>query len=112
MTTISPAYADKLRRLQELLPGAGLLDECPCNIVGQQCNACFGGTRPLTRCWLECINCGGTGTVAPPLEVLLGRLVRANRLLVRPAVWNSWLDKAIPEYALLDSMLAALGEKP
>ena len=101
MTTIPPAYAAKLRRLQELLPGAKLLDPCP-DPAGDS-----NGHRLHSRCH-------GTGAVVPPLEVLLGRLVRAAQAQFG-AIWlyrhRDWLLMADPEDALVDAMLAALGEK-
>lgn len=136
MTTIPPAYADKLRRLQELLPEAKLLDECPCLKLQSKarcCNCERRGTKPLHNVYGDCAYCDATDAVVPLLEVLCGRLVRAAvhlpglyindiehtgdaylvqvTCVTRPNVPQYDGEGSEPEYALLDAVLAALGEK-
>ena len=114
MTTISPAYAAKLRRLQELLPGAKILDPCP-DPAGDS-----NGHRLHSRCH-------GTSKVVPPLEVAFWRMVlyRGSVELYQASLDNEtelqWVEHHYgikdednphgenPFVALLDAMLAALG---
>ena len=134
MTAIPESQALAYRRLAALLPEAGLLEPCPC----------IQYIRDREQSWIRCLPCsdceeahfdhekspcevfcGGTGTVVPPLEVWMGRLVRARPVGVQiyqyldGSVW--WAGDAItgemgydavaPEYALLAALLQALGEK-
>ena len=59
-------------------------------------------------CPPHCSGCGGTQVTVPPLEVWLGRLVRAKRWAWTQSYW--WLSDE-PEFDLLALMLATLGEK-
>ena len=118
--TIPESQAAAYRRLAALMPEAGLLDAC----------GCFGNRDD---CYYEhkenCVwGCNGTGKLVPPLEVWLGRLVRAALgqgqhviIVSTPKAVRGPYLAAIkvgmaeygpdPESALVDAMLQALEQK-
>lgn len=102
MTDVDRLYA----RVAVLYPDAGLLDSrCSCEVLVETGHGSIHEYDP------NCSRCHGTGTLLPPPEVRLGRLVRVAQKAFcsnwsRPHRY--WWLAPIPESALAQALIATI----